>query len=139
MLGMPSSSVWTADQAGVPDPTRPPASVLRSQLPPEVLAAEAASTAASAASAAAAPKPQPSLRLTLIRIDRGSGRGVALIDGRSVAVGERVGGWVVSSIDAYGVTLRGASGVRRLTLLSMKEEEVAAPPPAASRGEKESP
>jgi hypothetical protein len=77
----------------------------------------------------------------LIRLDEGSNRRVALVQGRFVNVGDHIGEWTVAGIDAQGVTLRGVRGAYRLWLLSSTDQEAAAPAvsAAASGGEKESP
>jgi hypothetical protein len=132
--------LWTGAQTGVADPTRPPPSVLKSMAPPgqAQVAPPAASAPASAASAVPA-KPR-GMRVTLIRLDEGSHRRVALVQGQFVNVGDRIGAWVVAGIDAQGVTLRGARGAYRLWLLSGTDQEAAAPAAStAAGGEKESP
>jgi hypothetical protein len=152
-LAIPSTPVWTADQPYMGDPTRPPASVLRA-IAPSVgtpggvpggasagMPGQAAVAASAPASAASAPKPRAPLpRLTSIRIDADGQQRVALLDGRAVTIGERVGEWVVSGIDTEGVTLRGARGLHRLALLPAADFGAAAEPsPAASGSEKETP
>jgi hypothetical protein len=147
-LAVPTTPVWTADQPFLGDPTRPPPSVLRSMAPPTsppgvapTAPAQGAAAASAPASAASAPKPRAPLpRLTSIRIDADGQQRVALLDGRAVSIGERIGEWVVSGIDTEGVTLRGARGLHRLALLPAADFGAATEPsPAASGGEKETP
>jgi hypothetical protein len=147
-LAVPTTPVWTADQPYLSDPTRPPPSVLRAMAPPApppgfapTTPAQGAAAASAPASAASAPKPRAPLpRLTSIRIDADGQQRVALLDGRAVSIGERIGEWVVSGIDTEGVTLRGARGLHRLALLPAADFGAATEPsPAASGGEKETP
>lgn len=141
-LTVASSRVWTADQSNVPDPTRPPASVFRSTQPAGMpgMPTSGAQAAAETASVASAPKRRPLPRLTLLRVGKFGMKSVALIDGRAVSLGDRVGELTVASIDTQGVTLRGARGTQRLTLLSAAyQEEAPSAASAASSGEKESP
>lgn len=129
--------------ASLPDPTRPPANLSTGGR------SDAASmTPGGGASAAARPAPGASgasaqvarPRLTLIRLDA-QGRGVALIDGRLLSVGDRVGDAVVASIDAQGVVLRGAKGWLRLPLIAPSAPHKVVTPGVAApaREEKESP
>ncbi|MEW6703923.1 MAG: hypothetical protein AB1430_03640 [Pseudomonadota bacterium] len=76
------------------DPTRPP-----------VLAAVAASAPVRTASAVPARAP----RVQSVQLPREGGAS-ALVDGRLVFVGDRLGGATVVGIDARGVALRGAQG-----------------------------
>ena len=79
------------------DPTRPP---------------DAAPVPASAASAGAA---RPQLQSVLIS-NRPGGRRLAVIDGRSVRAGDKVGGAVVVSIDEASVALRRGKTLETLRL-----------------------
>lgn len=143
VLATTSSRVWTADQAALPDPTRPPPGVVHASMPPGLAASGAlpmgASAPASGASSARARALPAGPRLTLLRVGGTGSKGVALIDGKAVSVGDRVGDWTVMVIDTLGVTLRGAKGTQRLTLLSATNQGVASVSPAASGSEKESP
>ena len=165
LLTVSSSRVWTADQAAqvalaaqtqmqtqtqtpmqiqnqalVSDPTRPPQAVIRAALGPAASAANAPALAESASAASSAPKANLGARVTLVRVGRGKSPSVALIDGRAVTLGERLGDWTVVGIDAQGVTLRGPKSMHRLALLSAKYEVAASSPAsAASSSEKESP
>jgi hypothetical protein len=143
VLATTSSRVWTADQAALPDPTRPPPGVVRAGVPPGLAASGvlpmAASAPASGASSARARGLPAGPRLTLLRVGGAGNKGVALIDGKAVSVGDRLGEWTVMAIDTRGVTLRGAKGTQRLTLLSATDQGVAVASPAASGSEKESP
>ena len=92
------------------DPTRPMASLLGE--PPEAGPARAPRAAAPAASAVAS-----ALRLQSVQTSS-SGASSALLDGRLVRVGDRVGEQSVAVIDRHGLTLRGPRGEQRLSLLS---------------------
>ena len=78
-------------------------------------AAPAASAASDAASAASAPRVKAQSRVSSVRISAGYGS-VALLDGRLVQVGDRVGDSTVTVIDDDGVVLRGPKGLQRLSL-----------------------
>lgn len=113
--------VWSraADVIVLADPTRPPNAVLRAMNARNgggqaAVPAPAAPDAASAASAPAKPVHREP-RLTSVRVSQGLGS-VALIDGRLVQVGDRVGDGTVASIDDDGVVLRGPKGAQRLSL-----------------------
>lgn len=133
------ASAQALELGALPDPTRPPTSMARGEgaaLP----AGPGAAVAARAASAASAPPAAPARpRLTLIRLDV-NGRGVALIDGRLLSVGDRVGDAVLASIDAQGVVLRGARGWQRLPLIAPAASNKAVTPTSAvsEHGGKES-
>lgn len=101
-------------------------------------AASAVARPASGASAVSARAARP--RLTLIRMDA-YGRGVALIDGRLLSIGDRVGDAVLASMDAQGVVLRSAKGWQRLPLIAPPAPQKAVTPAVAApeREEKESP
>lgn len=74
----------------------------------------------------------------MVRVDALTGRGVAVIGGRTVSVGDRVGQGVVSAIDTQGVTLRTSKGPRRLSLWNPSQQAQEAPA-AVTDSEKESP
>lgn len=141
VLTATSSRVWPIDQmATLPDPTRPPASVFRATQPlVPGLPGAVPQAASEPASGASAPRKKPILRLTLVRVSAFGAKSVALIDGQAVSVGDRIGELTVAAIDTRGVTLRGARGTQRLTLLSATYQEVASAASAASSSEKESP
>lgn len=131
------------DLRGVADPTRPPPNVMARQLggagagvSPEEAAAAAA--AASAANAAAAEAEALNRALTLygIRINHGSGEGVALVGEEVVKVGDKVRGLTVVSITHDTVELKGPAGARRLKLPDVIEQS-GAPARAAKRGRKD--
>lgn len=109
-------------QSGLPDPTRPPAAVSsRLASPP------GKDRPVDAASPRPAPAPVATEPLvSLVRTHPRGGMSVAVIDGRVVSEGDRVGGATVVSIDAQGVVLRTASGWRRLSLWAPRK---AAEPP----------
>lgn len=124
---------------GVGDPTRPPAGAMRPQAGSggPGAAASAASAASMPASAASAPEPRLPLQLDAIRFDAARGASVALINGELVRVGERVQALTVESISREDVVLRGASGIRRLTLRIESEPPSPVSARAAARGRKE--
>lgn len=134
------------DLRGVADPTRPPPNVMARQLsgagagmsPEEAASAAAAAAAASAANAAAAEAEALNRALTLygIRINRGSGEGVALVGEEVVKVGDKVRGLTVVSITHDTVELKGPAGARRLKLPDVIEQS-GAPARAAKRGRKD--
>jgi len=109
--------VATAPQAQtVTDPTRPPASAMVSA------PAEPADRNANGDSAARPPRPAavPASAPQLQSIQRTtSGPANALVDGRLVRVGERIGDQTIVAIDSHGVQLRGGRGaLQTLSLLS---------------------
>lgn len=88
---------------GLQDPTRPPLA-----LAPAVAASGVVH---------AAPVPAAPLRVQSVQL-RPQGGSSALVDGRLVMVGDRVGARTVAAIDAQGVQLRDAHGhVERLRLI----------------------
>ena len=95
------------------DPTRPAGALLN-----DLAAArpDAAARAAKPASAVAT-TPTAAPRLQAVQI-RAQGPASALLDGRVLRVGERVGEQTVVAIDAAGLTLRGPRGEQRLSLIS---------------------
>lgn len=99
-------------QGSLPDPTRPPSAVLAAT-------AAAAQPGGRALAEPAAPPPPPPLPVLQAVQLPARGAASALIDGRLVRVGDTVGErQTVSAIDAQGVSLRGAGGPQRLSLLS---------------------
>lgn len=99
-------------QGSMPDPTRPPSAVLAAT-------AAAAQPGGRALAEPAAPPPPPPLPVLQAVQLPARGAASALIDGRLVRVGDAVGErQTVSAIDAQGVSLRGAGGPQRLSLLS---------------------
>ncbi len=108
----------TAPQAQtVTDPTRPPASAMPSAAAdPTERSGDAATRLLRPALPASAPAAPPQVQ----SIQRSAtGATNALVDGRLVRVGERIGDQTIVAIDAHGVQLRGARGaLQTLTLLS---------------------
>jgi len=92
------------------DPTRPMASLLGE--PAEAGPAKAPRPAAPAASAVASTPRLQSVQTS------SSGASSALLDGRLVRVGDRIGELSVTAIDRHGITLRGPRGEQRISLLS---------------------
>jgi hypothetical protein len=114
-LGMAGAALLFATPAfaePVLDPTRPMAALLGE--PADAGPAKAARSAAPAASAPAAASPP---RLQSVQTSN-SGAASALLDGRLVRVGDRVGEQSVAAIDRRGLTLRGPRGEQRLSLLT---------------------
>lgn len=139
------------DLRGVSDPTRPPPGVMLKQsgatagsTPAEAIAATAAATTASgavaAASAASAPSAPESalhgLGVTSIRIDLGSGEGVAVVGDEVVKVGDKVRGMTVIDITPDTVVLKSKTETRRLVLPDVIEQSRASAR-AAKRGRKD--
>jgi hypothetical protein len=102
----------TAHAEPAPDPTRPAAALLGE--PAEARPAKAA--ARSAAPAASAAKSAPT-RLRSVQLGSTAGTSSALLDGRLVRLGDRVGDKSVAVIDRHGLTLRGPGGEQRISLL----------------------
>jgi MSHA biogenesis protein MshK len=98
-------ALWPGRGTALGDPTRPP---LAEPRPATVRAA----APAAAASAPAAP-PAPVLQSIQLR---GGGEGSALVDGRLLRIGDRLGDATVTAIDVDGLTLRGARGLHRLPM-----------------------
>ena len=109
----PLAPAMPAHAAPLADPTRPAASALAPAAPAP--ARTGASAAASAPTTAAAVT--PALRVQSVQVPR-EGRPSALVDGRLVMVGDRLGDREVVAIDTRGVQLRGPQGaLRHLPLL----------------------
>jgi hypothetical protein len=104
-LGSPHASAEP-----VPDPTRPATALLGD--PAEARPAKAARSVAPAASAVPA-----AARLQSVQLGA-AGAASALLDGRLVHLGDRVGDRYVAAIDRHGLTLRGPNGEQRLSLLT---------------------
>lgn len=102
-----------AQSEPVADPTRPAGALLNDMA---AVRPDAAARAAKPASAVAA-TPTAAPRLQAVQI-RAQGPASALLDGRVLRVGERVGEQTVVAIDAAGLTLRGPRGEQRLSLIS---------------------
>jgi hypothetical protein len=115
---------------GAPDPTRPAAALLAE--PGEAHPAKAARSVAAAASASAsAVTTVPRLQSVQVNAGGGAGAASALLDGRLVRVGDRVGDKSVATIDRHGLTLRGPNGEQRLSLLTgITQAASRAAPPA---------
>jgi hypothetical protein len=97
----------------VPDPTRPAAALTGDTADTARPAKAAARSAAPAASAVSATPRLQSVQLGA------EGASSALLDGRLVHLGDRIGDKTVAAIDRHGLTLRGASGgEQRISLLA---------------------
>jgi hypothetical protein len=95
LLGAGTASGARAQDAGLPDPTRPPAALLPAAGEPAVAAAEA-----------------PLLQSVIIS----DGRRGAIISGQYVALGGRVGEARLTKVEPAGVVLRGPGGELSLPL-----------------------
>ena len=106
----------------VPDPTRPMGLADTEARPVR------AARSASAPAAVQAPLP----KLQSIQVLAGQGGSNALVDGRLVRVGDRLGEFNVTAIDRNGLTLLGPRGEQRLPLLTGVTQTAsrAEPPPA---------
>ncbi|MEY4767047.1 MAG: hypothetical protein RI907_3720 [Pseudomonadota bacterium] len=106
-----------ASAADLPDPMRPPASVVRINASRPGMAPPAPAASEAAVSAVVREKPARSLRLSAVMLADAPGRDAALIDGRVLYVGDKLPQGVLMRIDATGVTLRdGAGKAARLPL-----------------------
>ena len=110
LVGMPAA----AHAQTVTDPTRPPASAAAAA------AADPADRHADAAARLPRPAAAPASAPQLQSIQRpATGAASALVDGRLMRVGERIGDQTIVAIDTHGVQLRNARGaLQTLTLLS---------------------
>jgi MSHA biogenesis protein MshK len=134
-LGLAWCASAAAQAAGLADPMRPPTAAA-----PAVLAARAGTAprpAASPASAASAAAPPPAPQLQSVQLGAVA---TALVDGRLVRIGDRVGGAQVIAIDMQGLQLQGPHGTERLRLLSAVIQHTPlpnrpAPPHVAVAGE----
>ena len=118
----------------VPDPTRPMAAWLGD--PVDVRPAKAlrggASVPTTTAAAAAASAVPATPRLQSVRLAAEPAESTALLDGRLVRLGDRVGERIVVAIDRHGITLRGPGGEQRLSLLAgISQTASREAPPAA--------
>jgi hypothetical protein len=96
----------------VPDPTRPMATLLG-----DTADTRPAKTARSGAPAAAASAVTAAPRLQSVRLAANPSASTALLDGRLVRLGDRIGDASIAAIDRHGITLRGPRGEQRLSLL----------------------
>ena len=96
----------------VPDPTRPMATML-GDVPDARLTKPVRSSPPAAAASAVPASP----RLQSVRLASTSTASTALLDGRLVRIGDRVGEQSIAAIDRHGITLRGPRGEQRLSLL----------------------
>jgi hypothetical protein len=106
----------------VPDPTRPAAALLGE--PADTRPAKAPRSAAPAASAPAA---TAAPRLQSVQLGA-AGAASALLDGRLVHVGDRVGDKTITTIDRHGLTLSGGQRLPLLTSAITQAASRAAPP-----------
>ncbi|MEX8494318.1 hypothetical protein [Sphaerotilus sp.] len=101
----------SAARAALPDPTRPPPGMDRSPAPTGLLAQRAATMVAEPAAYMRPPHPvapvvAPRVQGLQLHADAMPGSATALIDGRLVRVGDRLGDAIVQDIRADGVWLR---------------------------------
>jgi hypothetical protein len=121
LFGAALSLGWSGPasaQAGLADPTRPPALLAGPARPGDTIQAAAASHRTTNDNARA-PRPAATApQLQSLHRPRDGGAPSALIDGRLLHIGERLGDWTVQSIDADAVWLRlGHGPPQRLALL----------------------
>lgn len=146
---------WSAegDLKGVGDPTRPPPGVMLKQQqqmvggaigqfvnPNGAVVPNAAAPAASAASDAEAQTNEftgDKWAVTGIRIDKGTGQGVAIIGEDVVRVGDTLHGMKVVSITFDEVQIKGPDGMRKLKFSDVNELSGVTPVRSAKRGRKE--
>jgi hypothetical protein len=113
LLLLAAAETGAAPPAGLVDPTRPPGAA----------PARAAASARAPAGSPAAELRQPP-QLQAVQLARG-GASTALVDGRLLRVGDRLGDAKVVGIDLQGLQLQGPRGTERLWLLAA----VVQPPP----------
>jgi hypothetical protein len=145
---------WSAegDLKGVGDPTRPPPGVMLKQQqmvggaagqfvnPNGAMVPAGASPAASAASDAEGGREELTgdrWAVSGIRIDKGTGQGVAIIGEDVVRVGDTIHGFKVMSISYEEVQLKGPEGLRKLKFSDVNELSGVTPVRSAKRGRKE--
>ena len=112
---------WAASAHAQPitDPTRPP--------PAAALASPVGAIAPARAASAVAPAAGPQLQALQLPTD---GSASALVDGRVVRAGDRLGEHTIVAIDARGLTLRSARGSTQLmSLLSGVTKTPSGAPP----------
>jgi hypothetical protein len=100
-----------------PDPTRPMAAMLGDTADTRVTKPTRSGPPAAAASAVVGAAVAATPRLQSVRLAANPGASTALLDGRLLHVGDRVGENSVAVIDHHGITLRGPRGEQRLALL----------------------
>lgn len=116
-----ASPIAAAGEPPLADPTRPAGRVSPVRAPAPSRSAAPATAASAAASLA------PRLQALQIATIAGSS---ALVDGRVLHVGDRLGELTVTAIDAHGVLLRGPQIEQRLALLPGVGAKVASRTPA---------
>jgi hypothetical protein len=121
LLGAVLSLGWSGPvsaQSGLTDPTRPPALLAGPARTGDTVQAAAASRRATNDNART-PRPAAAApQLQSLQLPRNGGTPSALIDGRLLHIGERLGDWTVQAIDADAVWLRrGHDPLQRLALL----------------------
>jgi MSHA biogenesis protein MshK len=131
-LALACCATTSAQTAALADPMRPPGAAA-----PAARAGTAPRPPASPASAASASAPPPAPLLQSVQLGAVA---TALVDGRLVRIGDRVGGAQVIAIDIQGLQLQGPHGTERLRLLSAVIQHTPlpnrpAPPHVAVAGE----
>lgn len=134
-----------AAQAGLPDPTRPPAGLVPAPaassptprpaaalpLPPAAVAMPVPAQPLPVRAVLPPPPPRPALRLQSLHRPA-SGEPSALIDGRLLHIGDRVGDATLAEIRADGVLLRlPGGGMQWLGLLAPMPSQAAPTMPAS--------
>lgn len=119
LLGAVLSLGWSepvSAQAGLADPTRPPALLAGPARPGGTVQATTASQRTTADHTRAPQLQSPQLQS--LQLPRDGGAPSALIDGRLLRIGERLGEWTVQAIESDAVWLRrGRAAPQRLALL----------------------
>lgn len=103
----------------LPDPTKPPAGFGPASNGPQGANAQQQATAGNGTlldANAAASGQAAQQALTLVRIDVRTGQGMAILNGRTVRVGDRIGEARVSAINATGIELQTPKGTRKYSL-----------------------
>jgi hypothetical protein len=131
-LAAPLCSAQVTAPAGssVADPTRPPLPLAPRSAPPP-------------AAVGGPPRPTPEVvmvvKLQGVSVQPLAADSTALIDGRLLRIGERVGDWTLDAIDLQGVQLRRAQATRRVALPGAPQQATPfapeAPAPASVAGD----
>lgn len=118
---------------GLNDPTRPPPGLAKA----DRAGAPGVAAPPEAASAPASAPREPELVLQLVRIDPGSGRGMALINDQLLEPGARIEGWTLLALNANEAVLQGPRGRLRLSLTGPQVIERNPKSAQSRRGRKE--
>jgi hypothetical protein len=97
-------------QAALPDPTRPPASLGPIATPTAPSVASSASAAGTRTAAPASAPPAPRIQAVRLPTAPSAGRASAVIDGKLLQLGDRLGDATVQEIRSDGVWMRLSRG-----------------------------